>query len=116
MAADFADPIWVRPGSVAWCVPAASGRHPPLAVEDTLQVAVLLPPTTSSAGLVCSCHHIRSATTSVVEVVPSRVATEPATLEPVASVFSVSRPRIGSQGDGDGGVKTVVAHAGGRRC
>ena len=87
MAADFADPIWVRPGSVAWCVPVASGGHPPLAVEDALQVAVLLPPSDSSAGLVCSYHYVRSATTSVVEVVPSRVATEPATSKPTASVF-----------------------------
>ena len=87
MAADFADPIWVRPGSAAWFVPAASGRHPPLAVEDALQVAVLLPLSDSSAGLVCSCRHVRSATASAVEVVPSRVATEPATPEPTASVF-----------------------------
>ena len=86
MAADFADPIWVRPGNAAWFVPAVSGRHPPLAVEDALQVAVLLPPSASSAGLVCSCHPVRSATMSVVEVVPSHMATELTSPEPTASV------------------------------
>ena len=35
-------------GCSAWCVPVASGRHPPLAVEGVLQVVVLLPPSDSS--------------------------------------------------------------------
>ena len=47
---------------LAWCVPAAvSGRHPPMAVEDVLQVAALLPPSGSN-GPVCSCRDVRSAT------------------------------------------------------
>lgn len=59
---DFTGPSRARPGRTAWCVPAImSGRHPLMAVEDVLQVAVLLPPSGSN-GLVCSCCCVRSAT------------------------------------------------------
>ena len=83
---DFADPIW--PSCSAWRVPATvPGRHPPLAVEGVLQVAVLPPPSDSSAGLVCSCRRVWSATASALDAVPSRVATELSTSEPAIFVF-----------------------------
>ena len=59
---------------LAWCVPTAvSGQHPPVAVEDALQVAALLPPSSSNVArcaLVVASGRLSSLT---VEVVPSRV-------------------------------------------
>jgi hypothetical protein len=50
-----------RLGLPACCVSAfASGRHPPMAVEDVIQVAMLLPPS-GSIVLVCSCCCVWSA-------------------------------------------------------
>jgi hypothetical protein len=60
---DFTGPSRLGRACLAWCVPAvASGRHPLMAVEDVLQVAVLLLLPSGSIGLVCSCHGVRSAT------------------------------------------------------
>jgi hypothetical protein len=59
---DFTGPSGLGRACLAWCVPVvASGRHPPMAVEDVLQVAVLLL-LSGSIGLVCSCHGVWSAT------------------------------------------------------
>ena len=59
---DFTSPPGLGRACPAWCVLAAvSGRHPQVAVEDALQVAVLLPPSGYN-GPVCSCRGVRSAT------------------------------------------------------
>ena len=61
---------------LAWCVHAtASGRQPQVAVEDALQVVVLLP-LSDSNGMVCSCCCVWSLSIAV-EVVPSRVVVIP---------------------------------------
>ena len=62
---DFTSPgTWPALGRafLAWCVLAAvSGRHPPMAVEDALRVAVLLLPFGSN-GSVCSHRCVQTAT------------------------------------------------------
>ena len=70
---DFTSPRLSR-AYLAWCVPAAvSGRHPPMAVEDVLQVAALLPPSSSNVArcaLVVASGRLPSL---AVDVVPSCV-------------------------------------------
>ena len=60
---DFTDPFRGRPGFPAWCVSAtASGRHPPMAVEVVLQVAVLQPPSGSNVAWCAPACCVRSVT------------------------------------------------------